>query len=113
MVRSTNAVALAVSVLALGWSASAAAQMDAKKAQEVMNKAGCIACHQIDRKGVGPAYKDVAKKHKGDANAPAALFAKARNGGAGVWGPIPMPPNPPAKISDGELKQLIGWILAL
>jgi len=106
-------VVFAAAAFLLAWSASAAAQIDAKKAQELMNKATCNACHQIDRKAVGPAYKDVAKKYKGDAKASAALFTKARNGGAGVWGPIPMPPNPTSKISDDELKQLIGWILAL
>lgn len=112
MIRVQSAAAVAASALAMLASASAVAQIDAAKAQALMNKAACNSCHQVDKKLVGPAYTEVAKKHKGDAKAPDALFAKVRNGGSGVYGPIPMPPNPPAKISDDELKQLIAWILA-
>jgi len=92
---------------------NAQAQVDAKKAQELATKAGCTACHQIDRKGVGPAYKEVAKKYRGNAAAAAALAAKARKGGQGVWGPIPMPPNTPDKIGDADLKSVINWVLSL
>jgi cytochrome c len=94
-------------------SESARAQADAKKAQEIATRAGCTACHQIDRKGVGPAYKDVAKKYRGNAGAAVALAEKARKGGQGVWGPIPMPPNTPDRIGDADLKSVINWVLSL
>jgi cytochrome c len=70
---------------------------------------GCLACHSVDKKIVGPALKDIAAKYKGDAGAVDALAAKVKTGGKGVWGPIPMPPN--ATLSDDELKKLVGWIL--
>lgn len=73
-------------------------------------KAGCMACHAMDKKLVGPAFKDVAAKYKGQ-NVVAKLTDKVRKGGAGVWGPIPMPPNPAEKINDGDLKEVVGWIL--
>jgi cytochrome c len=79
--------------------------------QEIETKAGCLACHSKDKKIVGPAYKDVAAKYKGDAGAQAKLVKKVRKGGSGVWGPIPMPPNPPEKISDADLKLVIESIL--
>ena len=74
-------------------------------------KAGCTACHAQDRKLVGPAYKDVATKYKGEADAVAKLSDKVRKGGSGVWGPIPMPPNGVDKIGDVELKTTIEWVL--
>ncbi len=74
-------------------------------------KAGCMACHAMDKKLVGPAFKDIAAKYKGQGDAVAKLSDKVRKGGAGVWGPIPMPPNPAEKISDGDLKDVMGWIL--
>jgi cytochrome c len=74
-------------------------------------KAGCLACHNVDKKVVGPAFKDVAAKYKGQADAPTHLLEKVRKGGSGVWGPIPMPPNPADKINDAELKGVIEWVL--
>lgn len=71
---------------------------------------GCMACHQIEVKVVGPAYKDVAAKYKGDASAVDTLAAKVLAGGVGVWGQIPMPPN--AHVSEDEAKQLVEWVLA-
>lgn len=76
-----------------------------------MKKAGCFACHAVDKKLVGPSYKVVAAKYKGQADAVANLTDKSRNGGKGVWGPIPMPPNPVSKISDADLKASVEWIL--
>jgi cytochrome c len=104
--------AAGAAALLLAGTASAQA-MDAKKAAELMKKAGCEACHAVDKKGVGPSYKDVAKKEKAVPNAAAVMFDKVRKGGAGKYGQIPMPPNPPEKISDADLKALIGWILTL
>jgi cytochrome c len=92
--------------LTLGLAAPAHASPEA-----AMASAGCNACHAKDKKLVGPAYKDIAAKYKGQAAAPAELAKKARAGGKGVWGPIPMPPNPVAKISDADLAAAIGWIL--
>ena len=76
-----------------------------------MQKSGCMACHTVDKKLVGPAFKDIAAKYKGQGDAVAKLSDKVRKGGAGVWGPIPMPPNPADKINDGDLKAAVEWIL--
>ncbi|CBL47289.1 Cytochrome c, monohaem [gamma proteobacterium HdN1] len=69
----------------------------------------CLACHSIDKKVMGPAYKDVAAKFKDDKNAEATLIAAVKNGSSGVWGPIPMPPN---NVTDEEAKILVDWILS-
>ncbi|TCO83786.1 cytochrome c [Plasticicumulans lactativorans] len=74
-------------------------------------KNNCMACHQVETKVVGPAYKDVAAKYKGDATAADKLAAKVKAGGAGVWGQIPMPPN--ATVPDAEIKEIVAWILTL
>ena len=79
--------------------------------EATMNKAGCLACHAKDKKVVGPAYKDVAAKYKGQADITAKLMDKVRKGGAGVFGPIPMAPNPPDKINDADLKAAVELIL--
>lgn len=71
---------------------------------------GCLACHNVAVKMVGPSYKAVAKKYKGDSKAPARLFEKVRKGGKGVWGPTPMPPQTSA--NDADLKAIIDWVLA-
>ncbi|MBI4291208.1 MAG: c-type cytochrome [Betaproteobacteria bacterium] len=91
---------------------AASAAIDDKKAQEIMTKAGCAACHHVDKKLVGPAYKEVAKKHKGKKDAAAVLAKKIRDGGAGAYGQIPMPPNPPARLSDTDLKAMVEWVLS-
>ena len=96
-----------VAVLAIGVSAPASAS------EAIVKKARCVACHAVDAKRVGPAYKEVAAKYKGDAGAPARLFDKVRNGGSGVWGQVPMMAHPADKISDDDLKAAIHWILAL
>ncbi len=76
-----------------------------------LNKAGCMACHNKDKKLVGPSFKDIAAKYKGQADAPAKLAEKVRKGGAGTFGPIPMSPNGPDKINDADLKEAIETIL--
>jgi cytochrome c len=79
-------------------------------ADEALAKAkNCMACHAIDKKIVGPAYKDVAAKYKGDAGAVDKLAAKVKAGGKGVWGEIPMPPN---NVTPDEAKKLVTWILS-
>ncbi|MCF8178478.1 MAG: c-type cytochrome [Sulfuritalea sp.] len=71
-------------------------------------KNGCLACHAIDKKMVGPAYQDIAKKYT--ASDEAKLIANVKSGSKGVWGSIPMPPN--ARVSDEDIKTLVNWILA-
>jgi cytochrome c len=79
-------------------------------ADEALAKAkNCMSCHAIDKKLVGPAYKDVAAKYKGDKGAVATLAAKVKAGGKGVWGQIPMPPN---NVTDDEAKKLVTWVLS-
>ena len=78
--------------------------------EDAMNKAGCMACHAKDKKMVGPSFQQIAAKYKGQ-DAKAALIKKVREGGKGVFGPIPMAPNPPDKISDADLGAAVDWIL--
>jgi cytochrome c len=94
--------------LALACSANAAP--DAAKAKALAQSKNCFACHAMDKKLVGPSYMDVAKKYKGDAGAEANLVKKIINGGGGVWGTIPMPPNP---VKEDEAKLLAEWILSM
>jgi len=89
---------------------SAGAQ--AATGEEVMTKSGCMACHKVDAKLVGPALKDIGKKYKGQ-DVLDKLMAKVRAGGSGVYGPIPMAPNPVEKISDADLKTAVHWVLSL
>jgi cytochrome c len=79
---------------------------------DLAKKSGCIACHAIDHKLVGPAWMDVAKKYKGEKGASAKLFTKVAKGGTGTWGKVPMPPNSP-KVSDADIKSLVKFILGL
>jgi cytochrome c len=79
-------------------------------AEEAMKKAGCTGCHSAATKMLGPTYKDIAAKYKGQ-DASAALFDKVRSGGKGNFGVIPMPPHPPEKIGDAELKDAVAFIL--
>lgn len=81
----------------------------AEDAAALAQTKNCLACHSIDKKVMGPSYKDVAAKYAGDATAEAKLIAKVKAGGAGVWGPIPMPPN---NVTDDEAKTLVQWILS-
>jgi cytochrome c len=71
---------------------------------------GCTACHAVGKKIVGPDYVEVAKKYKGDKDAPARLALSIMKGSTGKWGPIPMPANP--KVSEEEAKKLAAWVLA-
>jgi cytochrome c len=96
---------LLVSLAALGLFAAAPAFANLQLAQ----KSNCMSCHAVDKKLVGPGYKEVAAKYKGDKTAEAKLVEKVKKGGAGVWGPIPMPAN--AQVSDADVKTLVKWIL--
>lgn len=77
---------------------------------DLAQKKGCLACHQADKKLVGPAYKDVAAKYAGQKDAAAKLADKIQKGGVGVWGQVPMPANP---VSADEAKQLAAWVLSV
>jgi cytochrome c len=78
---------------------------------DLAQKKNCMACHAIDKKVLGPAYKDVAAKYAGQKDAVDKLAAKVVKGGTGAWGNIPMPANP--QVTEAEAKQLVGWILTL
>ncbi|MES2353290.1 MAG: c-type cytochrome [Pseudomonadota bacterium] len=78
---------------------------------ELAQKNNCLACHSVESKVVGPAYKDIAAKYKGDKTAEAKLITKVKKGGAGVWGEVPMPPN--TTVKDEDVKTLVKWILSL
>jgi len=81
-------------------------------ASEALAKSkNCMACHAVDKKLVGPAYKEVAAKYAGQPDAVATLATKVQKGGVGVWGKVPMPPN--AQVNDADAKTLVEWILSL
>ena len=99
-------------VLAAGLSiAGGAHALDDAGARALMKKDGCDSCHEIDKKVVGPAFRDIAAKYKGDKDASIKLQNKVKKGGAHVWGDIVMPPN--ILASDADIKALVDWILTL
>jgi len=87
-----------------------AAAAPAAPAAALAKSKNCLSCHAVDKKMVGPSYQDVAKKYAGNAAAAKELAAKVRAGGKGVWGQIPMPPNP--GVSEQEADALVAWVLA-
>jgi cytochrome c len=97
--------------IALLAAAAAIAAMPALANEELAKKNACTACHAVDKKLVGPAFKDVAKKYAGDKGAEAKLVEKVKKGGSGVWGQVPMPPN--SSVKDEDVKTLVKWILSL
>jgi cytochrome c len=90
--------------------ASTVLAMPALADEALAKSKNCMACHAVDKKLVGPAYKDVAKKYAGDKTAADKLAAKIQKGGSGVWGAIPMPANP--QVNDAEAKKLAAWVLS-
>ncbi len=88
-----------------------ATAVQASPGEDLVKKSGCVACHANDKKLVGPAYNEVAKKYKGDAKAAAMLAEKVKKGGSGAWGAVPMPPHP--QISDADIKTMIAHVLSL
>lgn len=90
---------------------AAVAAAPALASEELAKKNACTACHSVDRKLVGPAYKDVAAKYKGNAKAQAMLEEKVKKGGVGNWGQVPMPPNP--NVKDEDVKTLVKWVLGM
>jgi cytochrome c len=89
---------------------AAALPFSAMASEELAKKAGCTACHAVDKKIIGPSYKDVAAKYKGDAKAVEKLAEKVKKGGAGAWGAVPMPPHP--ALSDADNTAIIKWVMA-
>lgn len=97
--------------LALATVALAALAAPALASPELAQKNACTACHATDRKLVGPAFKDIGAKYRGNAKAEAMLAEKVKKGSVGVWGQVPMPPN--ASVKDEEAKAIVKWILSL
>jgi cytochrome c len=92
--------------LAMALSVAAPAMAD----EALAKSKNCMACHAVDKKLVGPAYKDVAKKYAGQKDAEGTLVTHVMKGSKGVWGPVPMPPN---NVTEAEAKKLVAWVLSL
>jgi cytochrome c len=99
-------ILVAISTLAITAAVSTPALAD----MALATAKNCMACHAVDKKLVGPSYKDIATKYAGQADAVDKLAGKVIKGGAGAWGPVPMPAN--AQINDADAKKLITWIMA-
>lgn len=97
---------VAIAALATGFAVSTPALAD----MALATTKNCMACHAVDKKLVGPSYKDIATKYAGQADAADKLANKVVKGGSGAWGPVPMPAN--AQINDADAKKLVAWILA-
>jgi cytochrome c len=106
-------VFVALAAVAAMASAGVAQAAEAKGAspEELMKKNACVACHAVEKKMVGPAYKEVAVKYRGQKDIEIKLVDKVKKGGVGAWGQIPMPPNP--SVSDADARALVNWILTL
>jgi cytochrome c len=87
-----------------------AAAFPAAASEELAKKHACFACHAVDKKMVGPAYKDVAAKYRADKDAPKKLAEKVKKGSQGVWGNVPMPPN--TNVPEADVNALVKWILS-
>ena len=98
-------ILVALATLATGITVSTSALADLQLA----TAKNCMACHAVDKKLVGPSYKDVAAKYAGQKDAVEKLSVKVMKGGSGVWGPVPMPAN--AQVNPEEAKKLVTWIL--
>jgi cytochrome c len=97
-------------ILAVALCAAALAPVPAAADKALATAKGCTACHDLTKKLVGPPYAEVAKKYKGDKDAPARLATSVLKGSQGKWGAVPMPPN---KVSEDEAKKLVAWVLSL
>ena len=98
-------------LLSLGLVVGAVIASPAFANAELAQKKNCLACHAVDKKVIGPSYKDVAAKYAGQKDAADKLAQKIQKGGSGVWGAVPMPANP--QVSEAEAKQLSAWVLSL
>ncbi|CAN5496401.1 c-type cytochrome [soil metagenome] len=104
-----RALSLAASVAAVA--ASMSVSLPAFANPELAKSKNCMACHTVDKRLVGPGFKEIAVKYAGDKDAVDKLSVKVIKGGAGVWGPVPMPAN--TQVSEAEAKTLTNWILTL
>lgn len=102
---------IAVSMIAAA-SMMVAGSVMAAEMPELAKKSNCVSCHAMDKKLVGPAWVEIAKKYKGDPGAEAKLITKVAKGGGGAWGSMPMPPNSP-RVSDADIKTLVKFIMGL
>ena len=98
------------SLIALSLALTATLASPAFANPDLAQKKNCMACHAVDKKVIGPAYKDVAAKYAGQKDAADKLAQKIMKGGSGVWGAVPMPANP--QVSDAESKTLAAWVLS-
>lgn len=105
MIHKLFSVLLLVGFLGVG------SAVNAQELQASLAAVGCVACHKMDAPLVGPSYKQVADKYRGDSAAPALLLSKVKQGGSGTWGPIPMAPH--AHLSNEQIQPLIDGILAI
>lgn len=91
------------------------APANAQEGLDLAKKSGCLTCHNVDTKVIGPSFKDIAAKYKGDAGAKAALIQSVKKGSQGKWtqvtGGVPMPPYSP-RVADADIEKLIDFILA-
>lgn len=102
-----GAAGVAAAVL-VAW-AGAAVAASAPAGYEIAKQNACVGCHAVDRKLVGPAFRDIATKYKGNPQAQGQLEKKVREGGSGVWGVIPMPSH--LRMSDADIRTVVGWVL--
>ena len=96
--------------LILSVAAGAVFALPVQASEELAKKYMCLTCHQVDKKLVGPAFKEIAAKYASDKAAEGKMVDKVKKGGAGVWGQIPMPPND--KVPEADLKALVKWVLS-
>jgi cytochrome c len=101
-----HATLISTAILSLAAVFPAAAQ----NVDALLKQHNCLSCHAVDKKVVGPAYKEVAAKYRGQKDAESRLVDKVKKGGAGVWGQVPMPPNP--GVSDSDARAIVKWILS-
>ncbi len=105
LIPATAAIALLATTLP-------ALALDQTAALELAKKSGCLACHSIEKKIVGPAWKDVSAKYLGNAEIKDKLVAKVKSGGKGNWGEVPMPPYSP-RVSDADIESLVTFVLSI
>ena len=108
--------ALLIAVAGLAQAGGAAQNAQAPPAEVLAKNSGCFECHAVERKVVGPAYRDIADRYRDDARAREILFDKVRNGGKGNWTKltrgVPMPAHG-GRLTDDEIGRLVGWVLSL
>lgn len=101
---------LVVNLVAILAAAALPASFSASASEALAKKHACVACHAVDKKLVGPSYKEVAAKYRSDSGAEPRLADKVKKGSQGAWGQVPMPPN--AAVPDADVSALVKWILS-